>query len=182
MQSEATLALASQRLITSTACCKVSAPTSWALNIIGRLTYLIGRSVTQHLLAPRATSLGEDPQRRFSLLFHPFSLAFSHTPPPIISNLYLYCSIYVYNHVLLRGQDPRTCDTTTPPTHSLSRVTRLLECFRTLPTFAPNAQVQKARYLTFFECFSFLVSHLTHRTDHPYADAPYRFIRHVERC
>ena len=38
--------------------CKVPAPTPVALNTDERLAYLIGRSVTQHLPAPRAPSLG----------------------------------------------------------------------------------------------------------------------------
>ena len=79
------------------------------------------------------------------LLFH--SLARSFDAPALISNIYSYCSIYVYKTVLVRGQAPELAIRRLHPLIQLA-------CFKISLVFpvsrlkALNAQVSKVRFLT----------------------------------
>ena len=126
--------------------------------MIGRLDCPIRRSVAQRLRA--LSPLASSSYSRFLIVLLPFIFLLSHSlsrsfdAPAFISNLYSYCSIYVYKTVLVRGQAPALAIRRLYPLGS-TRVsqdsTRVSGPFQTL---ALNAQVQKDRFLTAFSSTS----------------------------
>ena len=153
--------------------------------MLGRLDFPIRRSVTQHL---RVLSLSWSPPTSDFLLFSFLSFSFylllslGASMLPLLFPISILIVLSTYIRLYSYGDKPQNLQYDDYTHSSNSRVSRFLSCFRSLDSKRSTLRSRKSGFSHFLSVFSFFVSSLTRRTDHPYADDPYRFTRHVFQC